>query len=113
MLGQMKLQAGSNSNGTTQTWLMNILVDFRLPSDFVSRLLASIEEARERVLSADSEEGQFEFLEIVVLAPAKRASKGHTWGFFRLEKTSTDSQSESTKGHCVEYYLYLDTKNRR
>lgn len=87
---------------------MNALSDFSLPGDLVSRLLASIEEATARVLSPNSIEGQFEYLEIVVLAPAGQASKGHTWGFFRLERASTDSPIEGAQGHCVEYYLYLD-----
>ena len=91
---------------------MNALSDFHLSSDLVSRLVASIEETTRRVLSVDSIEGQYEYLEIAVLSPAGQASKGHTWGFFRLERASADSQLEGTKGHCVEYYLYLDQKTQ-
>ena len=109
MLGELKLQAGSSPDGTIKAWLINILGDLSLPGDFISRLLTSIEEAV-HVLSPSTIEGQLEYLEIVVLAPAGQVSKGHTWGFFRVERTSTDSQIESTKGHCVEYYLYLDRK---
>lgn len=90
---------------------MDIVGNFSLPGDFVDRIMVSIEEATERVLSPDSIEGQFEYLEIAVLAPVRQASKVHTWGFFRLEKTSTDTEMEGTKGYCVEYYLYLDKKN--
>jgi hypothetical protein len=107
-LGELKLVARSNPDGTIKRWLMDTLADFSLPGDLISRLLTSIEEATVRVLSSDNVDGQFEFLEIVVLAPPKPAPKGHTWGFFRVEKVSTDSLSESTKGHCIEYYLYLD-----
>ena len=109
-LGQLKLLASSNPDGTIKTWLMDALADFSLPGDLISRLLASIEEATARVLSPDNVDGQFEFLEIVVLAPPKQVSKGHTWGFFRVERASTDSLSRSTKGHCIDYYLYLDQK---
>jgi hypothetical protein len=109
-LGQLRLRAGSNPDGTIKGWLMDALADFSLPGDLISRLLASIEEATARVLSPGSIEGQFEYLEIVVLAPPKQASKGHNWGFFRVERASTDSLSESAQGHCVEYYLYLDKK---
>ena len=110
MLGKLKLRADLNPKGTIRAWLMNILGDVSLPSDLVRRLLASIEEATVRMLSPDSIERPFENLEIVVLVPAGQASKGHTWGFFRVEKASTDSQIESAKGYCVEYYLYLDKK---
>ena len=110
MLGQLRLQTGSNPGGTTKAWLMNALSDFRLPVDLVNRLLASMEEATARVLSPDSIEGRFEYLEIVVLGPTGEITKGHTWGFFRVEKASVDAQSESPNGHCVEYYLYLDRK---
>ena len=110
MLGQLKLIAGSNADGTINEWLMNTLSDFSLPSDLVSRLLASIEETTARVLSPDSIDGPSAYLEIAVLGPAGQTSKGHTWGFFRVEKASTDSQIEGPKGHCIEYYLYLDKK---
>jgi hypothetical protein len=89
---------------------MKTLTDTRLPGKLVSRLLASMEEATARVLSPDSIEGRFEYLEIVVLVPVDQASKGHTWGFFRVEKASADSRSESPNRHCIEYYLYLDKK---
>lgn len=89
---------------------MNVLSDFSLPGDLVSRLMKSIEEATARVLSPDSTPVQLEYLEIVVLAPAGQTSRGHTWGFFRVERASADSQIEDAKGHCIEYYLYLDKK---
>lgn len=107
-LGQLKLRADSNLNGTIKTWLMKALTKFRLPDDLVSRLLASIEDATARVLSPDIAEGQFDFLEIVMLVPPLQTSKRHTWGFFRVERASTDPLNESAKGYCVEYYLYLD-----
>ena len=87
---------------------MNALRDSSLPEDLLNRLLASIEEVTARVLSPDSKQG--EHLEIMVLAPTGQASHGHTWGFFRVERGSTDSEIESARGHCVEYYLYLDKK---
>lgn len=109
-LGQLKLVAGSNADGTIKTWLMNTLRDFSLPGDLVNRLLASMEEVTARVLSSDSMEAQFEHLEIAVLAQAGETSKGHIWGFFRVERAATDPLNERSKGHCVEYYLYLDKK---
>ena len=111
-LGQLKLVAGSNPDGTIKGWLMDALADFSLPGDLISRLLASIEEATARVLSPDGVDGQFEYLEVVVLAPPKQVAKGQTWGFFRVERASTDSLSRSTKGHCIEYYLYVDQKTK-
>ena len=110
MLGQLRLGAGSNPNGTIKAWLIDALSGFSLPDDLVSRLVASIEETTMRVFSTDSLEGQLEHLEIAVLAPAGQASKGHTWGFFRVERAVADSEIEIAKGHCVEYYLYLDRK---
>jgi hypothetical protein len=108
--GQLKLRAGSNLNGTIKAWLMKALTKFSLPDDLVSRLLASIEDAAARVLNPDIAEGQFDFLEIVMLIPSLQIPKGHAWGFFRVERASTDPLNESAKGRCVEYYLYLDKK---
>ena len=110
MLGQLKLRPGSNRDGTLKAWLVNALSDSTLPSDLVSRLLASMEEVTRRVPRPDNTQEQLAYLEIVVLAPTGQTSKGHTWGFFRVERGSTDTELENAKGHCVEYYLYLDSK---
>ena len=107
-LGQLRLIADSNPHGTIEAWLTNALADFSLPSDLTRRLLASIQEATTRVLSPDGREGRFEYLELAVLAPAGPSSKAHTWGFFRVERASTDTHSERAQGHCIEYYLFLD-----
>lgn len=92
---------------------MDAVNDFSLPDDLVSRLLASIEEVTARVLTPDSIEAPLEYLEFVLLVPAGQRTKGYPWGFFRVERASTDSQLETEKGHCVEYYLYLDQKTGR
>ena len=89
---------------------MSVLHDFNLLEDVLSRLLTSIETVTARVLDPDSVERRFEFLEIAVLGPAGQIPKGHTWGFFLVERASTAAQIESTKGYYVEYYLYLDKK---
>lgn len=107
-LGQLKLGAGSNPNGTVKAWLTGALIDFRPSEGLVNRLLASIEEATARVLSPDLGERKFDFLEIVILVPPLQTPQGRTWGFFRVERASTDPLSERAKGYCVEYYLYLD-----
>jgi hypothetical protein len=107
-LGELKLQAGSNPDGTIKTWLTHILSNFSLSDDLANRLLKSMEDAAVRVLIFDGAEVQLGYLEIVVLAPADLASQGQTWGFFRVERTSPDSNNENPKGHCIDYYLYLD-----
>lgn len=109
-LGQLRLTASSTPDGAIRAWLIKTLSGLNLPGDLVSRLLASMEEATVRALSPDCVEGQDEYLEIVVLVPTEHASKGHTWGFFRVEKATVDSQNEGPNEHCVEYYLYLDRK---
>ena len=110
ILGEMQLQDNANSNDIIEHWLTSILAPFHLPNDFVAKIRTSIEDAVVRILSPDTAGRNFEYLEIVVLGPSEQTAKGNTWGFFRLERVSTDSQIESAKGHCVEYYLYLDKK---
>lgn len=112
-LGKLKLLAGSNRDGSIKGWLTHILSAFSLPDDLVNKLLKSMEDAAQRVLIPGGAEAQLEHLEIVVLARADLVSQGQTWGFFRLERASADSQLDGTKGHCVEYYLYLDQKTER
>ena len=87
---------------------MDVVNDFNLPDDLVSRLLASIEEVTAPVLTPDSIQAPLEYLAIVLFAPAEHKTKGRTWGFFRVERTSTDTLNDGTQGHCVEYYLYSD-----
>lgn len=92
---------------------MDVVNEFSLPDDLVTRLLASIEDVTARVLTPSSIKMPLEYLEIVLLAPAGQRKKGNPWGFFRVERASTDSQLETEIGHCVEYYLYLDQKTGR
>lgn len=108
-LGELKLRAGSNPDGSIETWLTHILSDFSLPNDLVNKILKSMEDAAVRILFLDGAEAQPEHLEIVVLAPADLVSQGQTWGFFRVERTSTDTNIEDSQGHSIEYYLYLDS----
>lgn len=107
-LGELRLRADSNPDGTIKTWLTGILRSFSLSDDLAGRLVKSMEDAAVRVLISDSAEVQLGYLEIVVLAPADLANVGQTWGFFRVERTSPDSNNENSQGHCIDYYLYLD-----
>lgn len=63
-----------------------------------------------RVLFPDGTEAELEHLEIAVLAPEDLLVQGQTWGFFRVERTSTDSEADASQSHCIDYYLYLDSK---
>ena len=110
ILGKLQLRDHSNANGTIDHWLTGILTTFSLPDDLVGKIRTSIEDAVVRILSPDSAERNFGYLEIVMLGPAGQPAKGRTWGFFRIERASTDTLSENAKGHCVEYYLYVDKK---
>ncbi|HSL47317.1 MAG TPA: hypothetical protein VK897_28010 [Anaerolineales bacterium] len=107
-LGELNLQTGSNPDGSINAWLTHILSDFSLPNDLVNKLLKSMEDAAGRVLLLDGAEAQLEHLEIVVLVPADLVSQGQIWGFFRVERTSTDPDIEASQVHSIDYYLYID-----
>ena len=109
-LGELKLQTGSNPDGSIKAWLTHILGDFSLPDDLFNKLLESMEDAVVRVLIFDSTEVQLGYLEMVVLAPADLAYQGQTWGFFRVERTSPNVNKENSQSLCIDYYLYLDRK---
>ena len=104
--GELQLAAGSNPDGSIRQWLMKILEPFRLPEEYVSKILNSIEDAASRVLSPDTVEGQFEHLDIVILTPAGQPSDRQTWGFFRLERMEGKTKSTDSKRYRIEYYLY-------
>jgi hypothetical protein len=109
-LGELKLRAGSNPDGSVETWLTHILSDFSLPNDLVNKLLKSMQDAAMRVLVPDGGETQLEHLEVVVLAPTDLVPQGQIWGFFRVERTSTHPDIEDSQVHSIDYYLYLDKK---
>ena len=110
ILGKLQLLENSNANGTVDHWLTGILAPFSLPDDLVGKIRTSIEQAVVRILGPDTAERNFGYLEIVMLVPSLQTPKGHPWGFFLVERTSTDPLNERANGHCVEYYLYLDKK---
>jgi hypothetical protein len=110
ILGKLQLRDNSDANGTIDNWLTGILTTFSLPDDLVGKIRTSIEQAVVRILSPDTAERNFEYLEIVVLVPALQTLKGLPWGFFLVERASTDPLNERANGHCVEYYLYVDKK---
>lgn len=85
---------------------MKILDPFRLPEEYVSKILKSIEDAANRVLSPDAVERHFEHLAIVILTPAGQQSDRQTWGFFRLERMESKEKSADSKSYHIEYYLY-------
>ena len=110
ILGTLQLRDHANASSTVDHWLTSALTTFSLPDDLVGKIRTSIGDAVVRILSFASAERNFEYLEIVVLGPTEQTAKGHTWGFFRLERASTDALNTNAKGHCVEYYLYVDKK---
>ena len=110
ILGKIKFLENSNANGNIDRWLTGLLSTFSLPDDLVGKIRTSIEQAVGRILSPDTAPRNFEYLEIVMLVPSLQTPKGHPWGFFLVERASTDPLNERSNGHCVEYYLYLDKK---
>lgn len=110
ILGKLQLRDTSNANGTIDYWLTNILAPLSLSDELVGKIRTSTELAIVRILGPDTAERNFEYLEIVMLIPSMQTVRGHPWGFFLVERASTDPLNERAKGHCVEYYLYLDKK---
>lgn len=104
ILGELQLPIGSHPDGTINQWLQTILSPFNLPDDLVVRILKSMEEAAARILASSSAKGDFEYLALVILAPAGLNSRAKTWGFFRVERTAANR-------HCIEYYIYWDTNS--
>lgn len=110
-LGELKLRADSNPDGSIKVWLTHILSDISLSEDIVNKLLRSMKAAAGRVLFIDGTELKLEYLEIVVLVPADLVMQGQTWGFFRVERISTDPRIEDSQGYSIDYYLYMDRKS--
>jgi len=101
ILDELELPATADFDFAIRAWLVNLLEPLTLPADFQNKVLRSGQEAAGPLFQ--SEAGfKFEHLHLLILVPPNRASKGGTWGFFRIEKV------ERGGDHAIEFYLYRE-----
>jgi len=106
-LGELELPIGTSANTSLQLWLLDILDPISLATDFLNRVLASIQEAVARALRSENEM-KSGHLHISIYVPYDSVSKGKTWGFFHTEKIGGHTDDIPNFGHSMDFYLYVE-----
>jgi hypothetical protein len=78
-----------------------------LHTDFLNKILNSVQTTTERVLKADPK-NKLEHIHMLVLAPSNRASKRQAWGFFSVERLKDTKEDAVANDHTIEIYLYME-----
>ena len=107
ILGELELPVGAEADGMVSAWLTEILNPLSLNTDFLYKVLKSAQDAAARSIQAETRMG-FEHIHLLVFAPRENASKGKTWGFFRIEKVGRPIANKDPYDHSIEFYLYLE-----
>lgn len=107
ILGKLELPVGSEADPAVIMWLTELLHPLGLHMDFLSNVLKSAQEAAARAMQVENVM-KFEHVHLVIFLPQERASKGQTWGFFRIEKIESVEQDKSPSDHAIELYLYRE-----
>jgi hypothetical protein len=78
-----------------------------LHTDFLNKILNSVQTTAERVLKADPK-NKLEHIHLLVFAASNRASKWQMWGFFSIERLEDTIEGAVANPHTIELYLYGD-----
>jgi hypothetical protein len=107
LLGELELATNSDTDHSSNEWLTVILGPLNLQDDFVNKVLKSAQDAMERAVQTEPVR-QFGHLHLLIFVPVEQASKGGTWGFFRIEKVERAADGDQNPDHAIEFYLYFE-----
>jgi len=106
ILGELELAVNPDIDHTVGKWLATILSPLDLAADFLNKVLKSAQDAAARAMQSEAVI-KFRHTHLLVFAAEARASKGQTWGFFRIEKID-GAADENSPNHAIEFYLYVE-----
>jgi hypothetical protein len=107
VLGELELPPGVEARARINTWLLDVLTSLHLPVDFLKKVLKSAEDAVGRSVQTEVVMA-CRHIHLLIYVPANRPLNAQTWGFFRIEKAATSAESEHTRAHVIELYLFLE-----
>jgi hypothetical protein len=107
LVGELRLPVGSKNDDTIHNWMTEILGPLQLQRTVIDKVLQSAKETAARVVHFETAT-KFAHVHFLVFAPVNSASKGQTWGFFRIEKVEFAKSFKDLPDHAVEFYLYLE-----
>ena len=103
LLGQSKLSIGSTSQTLPQSWLFRILEPLNLPTDLTNKLKLSFDET----ISQFSAYSRIKVRLYISKDMKANHSSNKNWGYFKLEKVDTNTETKKNAEHIIEYYLYV------
>jgi hypothetical protein len=106
ILGELELTVNPDADHTVGKPLEMIISPLDLPADFLNKVLKSAQDAVASAMQSDAVI-KCRHTHLLVFAAEARASKGQTWGFFRIEKIDGAADIDSPN-HAIEFYLYME-----
>jgi hypothetical protein len=104
--GELRLPFDVDAEAMINAWLSETLAPLHLHVDFLNKVSASAHVAATRAMQSEPVMA-FDHIHLLVFVLESLDPKGHTWGFFRIEKM--DSAADvSRPNHAIEFYLYLE-----
>lgn len=107
LLGELELLVGARGGDTLYTWLVGILDPLNLSTDFLYRVLESVQASAARALQPNPTI-IFEHINLSFFAPREHISKGKTWGFFHIERIEKRADEFDAYDHSIDFYLYVE-----
>ena len=111
LLGELELSVVAEADGAVRAWLAKALAPLKLHGDFLSKVTKSVHNAAAHATTSEHVQMEFRQMHLRILIPIKKASelnKGHTWGFFRIEKVGISTKTGDAYDHSIDFYLYLE-----
>ena len=109
LLDELELSVGSSMDDkiNINVWLTEILRPLKLHPDLLNRVLSSAQDAIARTMQVVAMT-ELAHIYLLIFAPRENASKGKSWGFFRIEKGEMSIANKNRYSHLIEFYLYVE-----
>ena len=107
LLGKLNLPISSDSDSAIKPWLTGLLSPLSLSTDFLNRVMESVQGTVRRVLhpNAIPITGH---IHLSIFAPYERILERKTWGFFHIERIENQGEAEDARNHMIDFYLYVE-----
>lgn len=107
LLGELNLSARPDDEFTLNSWLTELLNPLDLSTDFMDRVLDSVQSSVMRIVQPDTAL-LFGHIHLSIYAPYERVPERKTWGFFHIERIENRDDSVNANDHAINFYLYVE-----
>ncbi|MGD8402379.1 MAG: hypothetical protein PVJ21_01875 [Anaerolineales bacterium] len=107
LLGELDLSVRPEDEFTINTWLTDLLKPLDLSTDFMNRVVTSVQDSVSRIMQP-SGTISLGHIHLSFYAPNERIRERNTWGFFHIERIENRADSVNTNDHAINFYLYVE-----